>query len=261
LGYQGKRDPIIGKEPAIQVFLTMLKGKTVDGAGIVRHSGIFNAVLQSGYLQIVIPWTDLIGCVAFALAGSLCSRTRLLRRHRHRRNWIDANHAIMIAGPVLSFLIACLVATDPMQRVALGGLGMTLLALALIDTHYLILPDGLVGIVALLGLATAWLRPLSYAGMVDAIMAAALFGGGFLACRAVHRAVRGIEGMGLGDVKLAAAGGLWVGVQGIAPALLIATGTTLVTILLLGTAGNRRVPFGPGLALGIYAATLGSVSP
>ena len=58
-----------------------------------------------------------------------------------------------------------------------------------------------------------------------------------------------------------AAGGAWVGAAGIGPALLIAALSTLgaagiAYLFGRGPSLTSRIPFGPGLALGIFAWTL-----
>jgi leader peptidase (prepilin peptidase)/N-methyltransferase len=81
-------------------------------------------------------------------------------------------------------------------------------------------------------------------------MLAAAAGGGFLLAAAVVYP----RGMGMGDVKLAAVMGLYLG-RAVAPALLVALAAGasygLVLIARDGAAARKRaIPFGPFLALG-----------
>jgi leader peptidase (prepilin peptidase)/N-methyltransferase len=63
--------------------------------------------------------------------------------------------------------------------------------------------------------------------------------------------------MGLGDAKLLAASGAWLGAEGLPGVLLWASGSALVGILIARWRGetlsaSTRVPFGPFLAFGTW---------
>ena len=69
----------------------------------------------------------------------------------------------------------------------------------------------------------------------------------------LYRRWRGRDGLGLGDAKLLAASGAWLGLEGIAPTLLAASLSGLAAALIGHVAGRpiaaeTRVPFGPFLA-------------
>lgn len=69
----------------------------------------------------------------------------------------------------------------------------------------------------------------------------------------------GREALGLGDVKLMAAAGLWLGPFGLPPFLVMSGLTGIVQVLLLRA--RRRdigdgVPFGPALCLSLLACLL-----
>ncbi|MCW5732020.1 MAG: prepilin peptidase [Alphaproteobacteria bacterium] len=164
----------------------------------------------------------------------------------------------------LAALAAVLASALP--QVAEGGgpaidalLLFLLLALAAADAYRYILPDvltlGLLGI----GLAVAFagLGPLS---LTDAATGALAGGGGLYAISAIYRRWRGREGVGLGDVKLIAAGGAWIGWAGLPGAVLVAALAGLIFALLLGLLRRRplragtRLPFGVFLTLGIWVA-------
>jgi leader peptidase (prepilin peptidase)/N-methyltransferase len=73
--------------------------------------------------------------------------------------------------------------------------------------------------------------------------------------------LRSYQGLGLGDVKLLAASGVWVGIAGVPVQLLVASLTALAAAGCLHIAGRTvtrqtRLPFGPFLALGLLV-TLG----
>jgi leader peptidase (prepilin peptidase)/N-methyltransferase len=138
-------------------------------------------------------------------------------------------------------------------RVALGiALFVLVVPIALIDLDTRLIPNKLTlpGAVLALALGLA-LDPGGEPGRLIAAAAA----GGFLLIAAL--AYPG--GMGMGDVKLAAVMGLFLG-SAVAPALLIAlVGGTLVGAAIIARKGARAgrktaVPFGPFLALGAIVA-------
>jgi len=72
---------------------------------------------------------------------------------------------------------------------------------------------------------------------------------------------RGVHGLGLGDAKLFAASGAWVGLDGMASVLVLASGSALVIALLVPLLGvsvarDTRIPFGPFLAGGTWLVWL-----
>jgi leader peptidase (prepilin peptidase)/N-methyltransferase len=123
-----------------------------------------------------------------------------------------------------------------------------LVAITRIDLEHRIIPNRILGALAFLAIAlTAILAPAE----LPARLIAAVAGGGVLLIAAL--AYPG--GMGMGDVKLAAAMGLVLG-PALGPALLVAVlAGTLVGMAILarqGLAAGRKtaIPFGPFLAVG-----------
>jgi leader peptidase (prepilin peptidase)/N-methyltransferase len=134
------------------------------------------------------------------------------------------------------------------------GLAWLLLALALADARHMMLPDPLVLALGALGIVLATLR--AGALPADALLGASL-GYAMLATALLgYRHLRGRAGLGWGDAKLLAAGGAWVGWQGLPSVLLVATLATLAVAAWRGLDGARAIPFGPGLALGIWLVWL-----
>jgi leader peptidase (prepilin peptidase)/N-methyltransferase len=124
--------------------------------------------------------------------------------------------------------------------------------IALIDLEYRIIPNKLTALGAVLALAIG--LALDPAGEPERLIAAAAAGGFFLLAALAYPG-----GMGMGDVKLAAMMGLFLGAA-VAAALLIAllAGVALgaVVIARKGARDGRKtaVPFGPFLALGALVA-------
>jgi leader peptidase (prepilin peptidase)/N-methyltransferase len=142
-------------------------------------------------------------------------------------------------------------------------LGLLLLALALVDLVSLELPDSLLIAVAGLGLLALLLReadlialplPSLVAGLLGAAGAAAALG----LLRAVHRWLCGREGLGTGDLALAAAGGLWLGPTQLPLWFLLAGTFGLLFAVGCGALRDRTrpVPFGPALGLALFVLVL-----
>jgi leader peptidase (prepilin peptidase)/N-methyltransferase len=139
------------------------------------------------------------------------------------------------------------------------GLGWLLLTLAWIDARHLLLPDVLTLPLIPAGLLVAgWLAPAH----LDRHLIGAVAGFVLLwALRWIYRRVRHREGLGLGDAKLLAAAGAWVGWPGLPGVLLIAAVAALAVTLAGGlVAGgldrHRPIPFGPFLSFGLWLSWL-----
>jgi leader peptidase (prepilin peptidase)/N-methyltransferase len=141
-----------------------------------------------------------------------------------------------------------LVLWDDPGEVALGLVFVTaLLAVTLTDLERRIIPNKILLVAALLGAAIA--AATDPGSLPERAIAAAAAGGLlFLTALAYPR------GMGLGDVKLAATMGLFLG-RNVAPAILVALlAGSLVGLAMIAREGaaarKRAIPFGPFLALG-----------
>jgi leader peptidase (prepilin peptidase)/N-methyltransferase len=138
-------------------------------------------------------------------------------------------------------------------------LGATLLWLSAIDMRTMRLPDAITLPLAVAGPLLAWAfdwrDPLWHTASAAA---AYLFLSGFARAYAV---LRGRVGLGLGDAKLFAAAGGWLGLGGLPSVLLWATATALLLVLIAvllrqPLSGASRIPFGPFLALGFWLVWL-----
>jgi prepilin signal peptidase PulO-like enzyme (type II secretory pathway) len=138
--------------------------------------------------------------------------------------------------------------------------GLCLLALAVIDLKTFILPDGLNLAVFLLGgVMVALFRQEVWLWH----LAGAVAGYGLLwLVEVAYRKLRGIDGLGRGDAKLLGAIGMWVGLEGIPPVLLIASLGGIVSVMVAAVlrrqalSGQTAIAFGPWIALWGYAVWL-----
>lgn len=136
-----------------------------------------------------------------------------------------------------------------------------MVALAAIDVEHLMLPDRITlpGIAA--GVA---LQPLAgwagrgWNGVAGALLGAALGAGVLLLAYGLWWAVRREEGLGLGDVKMLAMVGAFLGWKGVVVTLVLGAASGAVvglSLMALGRVGlGARLPFGFFLALGALVA-------
>ena len=161
---------------------------------------------------------------------------------------ISARYPLTELTTALLYAATVLVLWDDATEIALGLVFVTMLvAVTLTDLERRIIPNKILLVAAVLGVAIA---AVGDPGSLPerAIAAAAAGGLFFLAALAYPR------GMGLGDVKLAATMGLFLG-RDVAPAILVALlAGSLVGLAMIAREGagarKRAIPFGPFLAFG-----------
>jgi len=157
-----------------------------------------------------------------------------------------------------------LYAAPGLKGVLGAALALVMLAIAAVDQRRFTIPNELTAGAAVLGFVHAAVAEPD--ATAQAVALAAVRGAAlallFLALRAAYAYVRGREGMGLGDVKLAGAGGVWLGLAAIPIAIEIAALGALAVLALGHVLGRRRIdattrlPFGLFLAPAIWLAWL-----
>lgn len=173
----------------------------------------------------------------------------LLRgRCRHCGERISARYPLIEVGTGVLFAVTALVLRDDPAQLVLGLVFVaTLAAITLTDLELRIIPNRVLIVAAVAGVVlAAVLEPASLPERAIAAVAA----GGLLFTVALAYP----RGMGMGDVKLAAVMGLYLG-RSVAPALLVAFAAGslfgLALIARHGAAARKQaVPFGPFLAVG-----------
>lgn len=140
-------------------------------------------------------------------------------------------------------------------------LGWAMLAIAAVDARRFTIPDVLslpavpAGLLASGYLVDPWNSQLV---SLAHVIGACLGGTAFWLVREAYWRWRGREGLGLGDVKLAAAGGAWVGWEHLADVVLLAAAGALSFAIALAVvrrgrlSGGERIPFGAFLAPAIW---------
>jgi leader peptidase (prepilin peptidase)/N-methyltransferase len=207
--------------------------------------------------SVVGPRSECPGCgTQIAARDNIPVLSWLMLRGRSRccGERISARYPLTeLAVGALFVLIAIVLRGDP-GELALGLVfASTLVAVTVTDLERRIIPNAILGVSAVIGLALALATDPS---SVPERLIAALSAGGllFVAALAYPR------GMGMGDVKLAALMGLYLG-SSVAPAILIALASgSLVGLAMMARHGaaarKMAVPFGPFLALGGVVALL-----
>jgi leader peptidase (prepilin peptidase)/N-methyltransferase len=167
---------------------------------------------------------------------------------------------------VLAAVLACavsVIAAPGLPGLFGAALALLALAIAVIDARWFIIPNELS--------AAAFALALVYAGMTDleplqAVFFAALRGAVlallFLALREGYRRLRGRDGIGLGDVKLAGVAGAWLSWLAIPIAIEIAALAAIAVFAVRHYAAGRsldtalKFPFGLFLAPSIWLGWL-----
>lgn len=144
-------------------------------------------------------------------------------------------------------------------------LGWVLLTLSAIDIRHYYLPDRMTLPLIFLGLGfNGFYFPESLIHALAGAVAGYVL---FALIRSLYIRLKAIEALGLGDAKLLAVAGAWLGWQGLPSVILLASVTGLlvgVLIFALGRQSNPdmgslsrvKLPFGPFLALGLWLTWL-----
>jgi leader peptidase (prepilin peptidase)/N-methyltransferase len=237
-----------------------------------RHHSIVRPPSHCPHCKARIAAYDNIPLVSFFLLRGRCRNCR--KRIAWRYPFVEAAVAALTVGNVL------FTGGIDIESVAFSFFCALLLALAVCDAETMQLPDTLT--LPLLGLGILYRATDGIAethrGAAYAWHSALILGlrGAISACatalvllllRWVYSLVRRRQGLGLGDVKLAAAIAAWLGARQMCVVFFLAVVTGALTALLVLAIRGRKiarqegplaVPFGTFLALaGIYCSFLG----
>ena len=186
----------------------------------------------------------------------MMARSRFGRRARIAR---AAFAIVSLGAAAISIFIA------PGARGILGaGLALVMSAIALYDARYFIIPNWLNAAALALAIVNAAVTEPEFARseISLALMRGAVAGGSFMAVRLGYQWLRGREGIGMGDIKLAAVAGVWLDWVAIPVAIEIAAvaalGTYLVRFRIVKRTmrANNALPFGLYFAPAIWAGWL-----
>jgi leader peptidase (prepilin peptidase)/N-methyltransferase len=172
---------------------------------------------------------------------------------------------ITIVVAAVSTAAASMIVVPGALGVAGAGLACLMVGIAAVDARRFIIPDELSAAALALGLVHA---AIGHPDAIGEALAIAMLRGGVMALAffglwAAYRRLRGRDGIGLGDVKLAGVAGAWLDWPSIPIAVEIAALAALAVCLARWLALGRtisattRLPFGLFLAPAIWIAWLG----
>lgn len=230
--------------------------------------GVAGAIIGSFLATLILRWPQGRGVARGRSACDGCGRTlgiidlipllsAVVQRGRCRTCGarIDPLHGRVEAGCAVIGALA-IGMMPSLEGVGWTLLGWILLTLAILDWRHFWLPDALTMPLAFLGFTLGlWTTDVM---LTDRVIGAVAGYGSLLGIALGYRALRGREGLGLGDAKLLGALGAWFGWQVLPFLLLIAASVGLAVMLLTGRArsATARVPLGSFLALAALPAWL-----
>lgn len=230
--------------PCIGSFLGVLIDRLPRGQGVVTPRSACRAC------GTPLASRDLIPVLSFTMLRGRC-------RHCGTAlpGWLLYTEIAATGAAVFAVILG----NTPAEALGIAVLLWLLWTLAVSDLLHLRLPDPLTGALFASALAWAW---LSGGSLLNALIGAALGAGSFLALRLGYRALRGREGLGLGDVKLMAGLGALTGPWDLALLVLTAALLALLAAAIRGGwRATRRLPFGTALCAGGAALWLIALGP
>jgi leader peptidase (prepilin peptidase)/N-methyltransferase len=169
----------------------------------------------------------------------------------------------------LAVCTGLLLFVTPVTAALSAYLLFTMTLITLVDLRHFIIPDVLSLPAIPVGLAASALHTIEgdwLAGLLDGLSGALIGAFSFLLLRALYFSLRQTEGLGLGDVKLAAVAGAWLGPAALAPACLVASLSAIAAVLLHAASSGphairarRRIPFGSFIAPTILGFWVGQI--
>jgi len=178
-------------------------------------------------------------------------------RCRHCKTPISFRYPLVEILGAISLLTAALMSDNFATAVLRSTFLLAMLAVVFIDLDHGIIPDMITIPGIVVGFAIAPALGISW---IDSGLGIVIGAGWLLLVFTIYKLVRGVDGMGGGDIKLAAMLGAWLGWQGMLTSLLlgslIGTACGLYIIFKHKGSGQSTLPYGPFLGPAAAAVLL-----
>ena len=212
-----------------------------------RGESVVSPGSHCGSCGVAIHWYDNLPVVSYVLLGGKCRACGASYSMRYL--WVEVLTAVIFATTAAVF------DPTPLLAVRLVFAAM-LIALFFIDLEHQLLPDVITLPGVVVGVAASvWLAPGLMASAAGAALGALIL----LVIRWVWKRATGVDGMGLGDVKMLAMIGAFLGWEQVWLVLFLASLTGAIVGVSLAAAGRgsmkTRLPFGTFLAVAALLAS------
>ena len=195
---------------------------------------------QCMHCHQLLVWQDLIPILSYLLLKGKCRACK--KRICYRYPVIESLH--------LACCLPLLWLTDDIYQLVLQTIVISsLITSAAIDFEHQLLPDECTVLV----LACALLWHLSTNTLHNSVLGMLIGFSLIYALRQLYLVIKKCEGIGLGDAKLIAALGAWLGLSNLSALLLCASLSGILYNMLLSRNGSKPMAFGPFL---IFSALL-----
>jgi len=231
-------------------FLNVCISRLPEGDSIVRPAS------RCPSCRTPLAWRDNIPVFSWIWLGGKCRTCRTSISLRYPAVELATAAVFVLQAMALEGapIDSWATAANLVSRLVLSAL---LVALLFTDLETLRLPNPLTYSGILAGLGFSLVAP---PGIAESLLGLVLGGGVLLAIRVLWKVARGVDAMGLGDVKMLAMIGAFLGWQQVWLVLLLSSVSGAVVGLGLWVAGrgtmHSKLPFGVFLALGALAASL-----
>jgi leader peptidase (prepilin peptidase)/N-methyltransferase len=157
--------------------------------------------------------------------------------------------------PLLAALCAGFSLESPLDAIFSASLASVALIVAIADLDRFEIPDVASGLMFMLGLGwVLFSSEADYRAILDAVARSGVAASVLYGVRGAYYRVRGFEGLGLGDVKLAAAGAPWLPWTYLPLALLIAVSAAILLITFQVATRSNRIERNAAIPLGAFLA-------
>lgn len=207
--------------------------------------------------ETVIPWYHNIPLLSYLLLRGRCHAC-----HASISWHYPVAEAAMAAAALAlywrwPFIISdnSLLLYDSQQAIIYAHLAVfcgAMIICTLTDLQWMMIPNAVTYPLIVSGPIWAYFHPAL--SLQSSLLGIAVGGGLFYALGVLYQLIRKRVGLGLGDVKLLAAIGSYLGAEALTPTILLSSLSALVAIAIMAALGrfhwSRPVPYGPFLALG-----------